>query len=507
MASERLRRVPTRSGEPTIEVDGVPYHSPYNPLREVEKFYASLRIEGADVVLHFGWGLGYAGKILRERARRGARIVVFEPDAELFEMSAGDPATLEVLHDPRFQFVVGPKVSRFFEDWGLGYYEESDQFLWIEWPAALRQHGSLAESLKLQFKTHLRDRAGNLLTHFLRGETYFQNAIENFEYQGRADVGRLFGVFRNTPLVIVSAGPSLDSNIQDLRGIEDRCFILSVDTALRPLLAAGITPHAVISADPSELNARHIAGVMPESVYLIAEQAVHPSALQSAKRHFLFGLGLFPDSLFAKFGFARSRLDVWGSVATAALDLACRMGSNPVIFAGQDLAYSWGRDYASYTMFHGRPFSAEQAGPVEEPDIRGRPVHTNETLIAYRDFFTRKILRNTSIRFINATEGGILREGPELLSLRHAIHRECTKTLDVPGLLHRAYRLQKASTAALRHLLEVLNTRPADCDCLTGFLDLVAKEAVLKQDSAAFEDKIRWGIEITQRALAAAQLH
>src|SRR6266850_4976175 len=120
MANERLRRVPTRSGQPTVEVDGVAYHSPYNPLREAEKFYAPLRIEEADVLLHFGWGLGYAGQILRQRAKPGARIVVFEPDAELFKMCAAEPANREVFQDPRFQFVTGPKVSHFFADWSLG---------------------------------------------------------------------------------------------------------------------------------------------------------------------------------------------------------------------------------------------------------------------------------------------------------------------------------------------------------------------------------------------------
>src|SRR5947207_12101996 len=139
----------------------------------------------------------------------------------------------------------------------------------MEWPAALREHAALAELLRLQLKQYLRDRAANLLTHFQRGERYFQNAVRNFRYQRDADAGLLFGRFRNVPLVIVSAGPSLDLNIEELRGIEDRCFILSVDTALRPLLAAGVTPHAVITADPSEMNARHVAGVMPLSTYLI----------------------------------------------------------------------------------------------------------------------------------------------------------------------------------------------------------------------------------------------
>src|SRR4051794_10392247 len=53
MRTERLQMMPTVSGFPTVQVDGVAYHSLYNPLREAEKVYASLHIEDADVLLHF----------------------------------------------------------------------------------------------------------------------------------------------------------------------------------------------------------------------------------------------------------------------------------------------------------------------------------------------------------------------------------------------------------------------------------------------------------------------
>src|SRR5207237_1541067 len=99
-----------------------------------------------------------------------------------------------------------------------------------------------------------------------------------------------------------------------------------------------------------------------------------PSVLESAKRRFLFGLGLFPDPLFAKFGFGKSSLETWGSVATGALDLACRMEANPIIFIGQDFAYSWGKAYASNTIFDGLAFSAERQGPLKEVDIWGELV-------------------------------------------------------------------------------------------------------------------------------------
>jgi hypothetical protein len=102
--------------------------------------------------------------------------------------------------------------------------------------------------LRLQLKQYIRDRAANLLTHFQRGERYFENAVRNFTYQRDADAGRLFGQFRDVPLVMVSAGPSLDRNIQELLL---RIDASSLDTALRPLLAAGITP-MIITATPAK---------------------------------------------------------------------------------------------------------------------------------------------------------------------------------------------------------------------------------------------------------------
>lgn len=493
MVIEHLRCLPSQSGQPTVEVDGVAYHSPYNPVREAQKFYSGFRLEQADVLLHFGWGLGYCGEILRERAKSGARIIVFEPDEELFKLFQSEPANRIFFDDSRFQFVVGEKACQLFDDWSLGDRQETDQCLWLEWPAAVRTHGLVAELVRRQFKTHLRDRAANLLTHFQRGETYFRNAIANFDYQCDADAGGLFGRFQDVPVVIVSAGPSLDHNIADLRGFEDRCFILAVDTALRPLLAAGITPHAVIIADASEVNAKHVVGAMPESAFLIAEQAVHPSALQAATRRFLFGLGLFPDPLFAKFGFGKSRIEAWGSVATTALDLACRMGAGPVIFVGQDFAYSWNREYASNTIFHGSYSDVSVCGTARSRDIRGEEVYTTENLIAYRDYFVRRMKQSPDIRFINATEGGILTQGVEILTLKAALEQSCVRKIDASSMLRECHRPSETSRDALQHLRQVLNYRRTDCACLGGFLELTAKEHVLKKNEIEIRKTILWG--------------
>jgi hypothetical protein len=491
----------SKSGQPNIQVDGIAYHSAYDPQKEAQKFYSGFQLEQADVVLHFGWGLGYCGDVLRKRTKPGARVIVFEPDADLYMLSGAESGTHESLLDRRIQFVVGDQVRHFFDEWPLGNCQETDRFLWIEWPAALREHGSLAELLRLQLRQYLRDRAANLLTHFQRGERYFENAVRNFPYQRDADAGQLFGRFRDVPLVMVSAGPSLDRNIQELRGIEDRCFILSMDTALRPLLAAGITPHAVITADPSEMNARHVAGVLPESTYLIAEQAVQPVALEFAAKRFLFSLGLFPDSLFAKYGFGKTRLEAWGSVATTGLDLACRMGANPIIFAGQDFAYSWDRDYASHTLFQGKTFVVTQAVTIQRPDLFGNNVHTTENFVAYRDFFVRRMKQSPGICFINGTEGGILTEGAKVLPLRDAVGQLRARTVDIGGILADCCRPSKTPghpAAAIEHLKQILRARGGRCDCLNGFLELTAKESLLHKNNTEIERKIAWGTRLME---------
>jgi len=497
----RTIELPTsRSGLPSLVVDGISYHSPYDPARESSRFFNNLKLEEADIILQFGWGLGYGAEALQSRTKPSARILVFEPDEELLGLAREHFPEKTIWRDDRFQFVSGRQVSQFFDQNPLFECQETDKILWVEWPAAVQLHGLLLQHLKQAFRVQLRDRAANLLTHFQNGRMYFENVIRNFRFQGDADVASLFGKFHDVPLVIVSAGPSLDRNVRELRGIENYCFLLAVDTALRPLLEAGVTPHAVIMADPTELNARHVVGALPEESFLIAEQGVHHTALEAASRRFLYGLGLFPDPLFAKFGFSRARLDVWGSVATAALDFACRVGASSVILCGQDFAYSWNRDYARHTIFDGSGFDPSRHPGIVAKDIWNHEIPTTENLVAYRDFFVRRMKSERRIRFINATEGGILTQGAEILSLRDALFQTCTRPIHAERLLESCRQPRSVTNAALDHLELALSDPSAICDCREGFLELVAKEAILKKDMEGLQAAAAWGLGLMSGA-------
>ena len=87
---------------------------------------------------------------------------------------------------------------------------------------------------------------------------YLTNTLRNAgSLLGGRDLAQLRDKYRGVPAVVVAAGPSLDQAIPTLQALPGRGLLISVDTALRPLLAAGIHPHLVVGLDPGELNARH----------------------------------------------------------------------------------------------------------------------------------------------------------------------------------------------------------------------------------------------------------
>ena len=73
------------------------------------------------------------------------------------------------------------------------------------------------------------------------GALYRNNTLRNVRsIAAEADAAVLRDAFGGLPALVIGAGPSLDRNIADIAAHRDRALIIAADTALRPLLAAGI---------------------------------------------------------------------------------------------------------------------------------------------------------------------------------------------------------------------------------------------------------------------------
>ena len=219
---------------------------------------------------------------------------------------------------------------------------------------------------------------------------------------------------------------ALDENVRELGQVRDRALLIAADTALRPLLAGGVKPHLVVAVDPAATNAAHIADVDGvDETFLVAEASLHRSAFSSfAGRTLLFKVSDHePWPWLRTLGVERGVLRAWGSVLTSAFDLALRMGCDPIVFAGADLAYTDGRPYCRGTVFEGLwaewhrrgsswdhiwTLLTKPADAVTMNDLRGNPVRTAPHLIAFRNWLLEQMAATAGRRFINATGGGVL---------------------------------------------------------------------------------------------------
>lgn len=256
---------------------------------------------------------------------------------------------------------------------------------------------------------------------------YLLNTLRNLPLIAtEGDAAALVGAFVGKPALVVAAGPSLDRNLPNIVALRNRVLVIAVDTALRPLLAAGVQPDFVVAVDPSEANACHLTDLSPcPETYFVAEGSIDPEALRPFEgRTFFFRVaGHHPWPWLRGLGLERQPLRAWGSVLTTAFDLGLQMGCGPIVFAGADLAYTDGRPYARGTTYEDS-WRREQAwgSSLEEtwaarlaewPEtfesgVAGVSVRTAPHLRSFRDWIVAEAGKATGRVIVNATEGGIL---------------------------------------------------------------------------------------------------
>ena len=434
-------------------------------------------VAGADQLVAVGVGLGYG-----LAARTGVkRVIAIEPHpgvATLF-LSMGD--WRQWFEDGRLRLVTGPD-----------YQGAADFARLLD---GLEDIAVVAHPLRARWEQEVIARATAVATRVAQNAKANGNARRRFagpyllqtlanltSIAREADVQALDDDFRGVPAVVVGAGPSLDENREELRALQDRALIVTADTALGPLVSCGVRPHLAVAVDSSELNARHVTTVADvQDVALAAEGSVHPSALRHfAGRIFTFRVADHePWPWLRAARVARSELKTWGSVLTSAFNLARRMGCDPIVFAGADLAFTGMRPYCHGTIYDAmwqewidkgcswEALMAEYFSRQPElwrDDVHGAATRTGPHLVSFRDWLVEQTA-NGKGRFINATGAGILHGGRiELARLADALAEAPRVGADLHRRVracHAKYTRTSGDVARVAQLLRAAHDRPS----------------------------------------------
>ncbi len=278
----------------------------------------------------------------------------------------------------------------------------------------------------------------NTLTHFREeGALHVLDNIEAISGAYLVSDLKESGI-ADTPVIIVSAGPSLDKNIEDLREAKGRAFILAVDTALKYMLARDIMPDAFVTIDPAK-PMENFADERVNTIPVIFDEQTPPQLLE---RHtaakILYNCRDYPKKLFEACG-VKPGADIpsGGSVATAAFAICYELGIKDIILIGQDLAYTGEMTHAGGVVSAG---INGDIGTVMIEGVDGEKVRTRSDWLGYLRWFEHAIelikQETPEVHFIDATEGGALIRGTQVMTLKDAISYTCAKVEDRHGINH-----------------------------------------------------------------------
>jgi len=370
-----------------------------------------------------------------ERHHASTNVLAVEPLLARVRQSTERPQWQSWIKSGRLTLLIGPDYAGYADAWRLIGRDALQPPMLVD-PELMEKFPVQTEGAKAIAKQILRGARANENARKRFAGGYLLNTLTNLPViAAEADAAVLSEIFADIPAIVFGAGPSLDDNLPALQKIQDLAVLIAVDTAVRPLLAAGIRPHLVVSVDPSDENARHLND-LPDvrGLWFVGEGSLTPSVFpQFSGRTFVYKVSNHePWPWLAEHGADRAKFQTWGSVLTTAFDVARKAGCNPIVFAGADLAYTDGLQYCRNTVYEAEwsafPTDAERAAEftkhlatkphVSQPDIRGAEVTTAPHFIQFRDWIVTQAASTAGRRVFNGTGAGILHgEGVEQIDL------------------------------------------------------------------------------------------
>jgi len=422
-----------------------------DPLGDVlKKLNRQIKVSAFNIF--FGFGLGYELMgLMQNYFHPDAVYVVIDPEIELFYLALQNIDLTQIIKDRRVYLFIGEPDSRMY----LNLYNvvlNGNTKLYvkainiIEHPLSVRKNINYYKAVM----HHLKDAVREVLLHFgndpwdsLIGiENTFLNINEIINNPGIKD---LKDSFKGKPGIVVATGPSLNKNIELLRGLDNKAVICAADASVRVMKRYGLKPHLVTSLERVLPTAKLFEGLTEEDVknsYLAACPVIRPETYANFP-----GKRIIVYRNFATFKWLdieKGILDIGPSAANMAFKVLEHLGCNPIILIGQDLAFGEN----DVTHASGATFGEKESQYFQNTrilEVAGNyceKIKTTETWYKFLKYYERDIAGFQGT-VINATEGGAKIPGTKVMTFREAIDKYISEEIDPIGTIETTLKYPK----------------------------------------------------------------
>lgn len=417
-------------------------HSKYNPLREAESIIDKLEArEIIDVnshVVFYGVGLGYHIEAFIMRYPETS-FSIYEPSFEGLRCYLSEQSLTQLPLKNLLTIQCGESPYGFNEFISAFVKNVDKRIIICELPVYQQIFSNDYSDFLLKFKNFVKGQRSAINVNYAFKKRWIINSVNNFETVLKTPniLMESNGIFKDKSVVLVSAGPSLNFEIENLRQIknEGRAFIFSVGSAINTLIANKIEPDAMCTYDPTEKNQmvfKKINEMKITSVPLIFGSSVCFEVLeqyQGPKYHMLTSQDT-ASGYFLKDKQERNidRVSDAPSIAVVTMELLAKLQVDRIVLVGQNLAFLENKNYADGIDYHPQDKELLNPDSVIEKDVLGKDVETNESYLSMKRQM-EMIINQYQLRVFNTTVGGIEIIGAPFQRLEQLMEKELTDSI------------------------------------------------------------------------------
>ena len=443
---EKFEYIETRDGNYALVVNDENgshrLNSMYKPVKEAEKWAEQYNFKNLSVsVVMFGIGNGIFVNEMLGRLSDDGIVFLYEPDNDIFLYILHHADITDILSDSRVKLIVNGLDEEYTK---LDMFKRilQREMHWAILPSQIvcfhpgyeklyeGDYGDFLDAVHMAIDFAITNK--NTVQYL--SKQLINNVIKNLHFIKDSNyIAELKDKFpEGYPAIIVSAGPSLDNNIDELKRAEKKAFIIATDTAVKYLVQHNIKFDCVVSVDAKKGD-WHLAydecNTVPFFGVLDTQNKFYE---KNTSKKIWIKEGMYLDRLYGKFGRIFPDYGTGGSVATSAFNICRAIGIKKIILIGQDLAYKGESTHAGDVK---GKINWKPQEDLFTRGVDGEMVKTRYDWMRYKEWFESEIAKLEDSVVIDATEGGALIEGTEIMTLSDAIEKYCTQEFDAKAFI------------------------------------------------------------------------
>lgn len=436
---EKVTMIEARDGTQILSVEknhaAYRMNSAYRPMDEANKWLDQYSFYKPQLrILMFGLGNGIFTRALIKKLKEDDYLFIYEPSMTIFLYVLHHCDLSEIIIDHRVAIFVENINENEFTDaikQNIKYMNINGQVVCLH-PQYDKLYGENYKKFLQIISDNMNWALVERNTEGALGEVWVKNLLNNLPCLAHGDnFDEYINLFpKDIPAIIVSAGPSLDKNIETLKYAKGKAVIIAVDTAIKYMYEKGVEPDFTVLLDARK-SLHHFNNPYAKEVPIFCEITSNYKVLEMHQgKKIFYGEDKYLQSIMHE---KNKKICHGGSVATVAFSICELLGFERIILVGQDLAFSGDFTHAGNVVFNMLDINEETVRYVG--DFEGNVIKTRYDWYNYLLWFHDAVRKFKGKEVIDATEGGAKIQGTTIMPLSTAIEKYCTKEIDCNLLL------------------------------------------------------------------------